>query len=147
MKTVVKKNRALSLQAGFTLIEIMVVVIIIGLLSAMILPNMFAKVDQATLIKAKNDISKIESAAQMYKLDNFAYPTTSEGIQALVTNPGKSTWTGYLDSVPKDPWNNPYQYASPGTHNAGKFDIWSYGADGAAGGEGTAADVGNWEAK
>jgi len=134
-------------QAGFTLIEIMVVVIIIGLLSAMILPNMFAKVDQATLIKAKNDISKIESAVQLYRLDNFSYPSTSDGIQALVTNPGKSTWTGYLDAVPKDPWNNEYQYASPGTRNPDKFDVWSLGADGAPGGEGTAADVGNWESK
>jgi len=128
-------------QAGFTLIEIMVVVIIIGLLSAMILPNMFAKVDQATIIKAKNDISKIESSMSLYRLDNFSYPSTAEGIQALVTNPGKSTWTGYLDKTPKDPWNNDYQYANPGTNNPDKFDLWTLGSDGAPGGEGAAFSI------
>lgn len=147
MKTAYRKMKATRQQAGFTLIEIMVVVIIIGLLSAMILPNMFAKVDQATIIKAKNDISKIESAMSLYRLDNFAYPSTSEGIQALVTNPGKSTWTGYLEKKPKDPWNNEYQYANPGTHNPEKFDLWTLGSDGAPGGEGAAADIGNWDAK
>jgi len=147
MKISNRQDRKIQRQAGFTLIEIMVVVIIIGLLSAMILPNMFAKVDQATIIKAKNDISKIESAMSLYRLDNFAYPTTAEGIQALITNPGKSTWTGYLEKTPEDPWKNEYQYANPGTHNPDKFDLWTLGSDGAPGGEGAAADIGNWDVK
>lgn len=131
--------------AGFTLIEIMVVVMIIGLLSAMILPNMLSRQEQAQKTKAKADIATIENQLQLYRLDNFAYPSTSEGLQALVSNPGKSTWTGYLDKLPKDPWGNQYQYAQPGTNNPSSFDLWSHGADGAAGGEGYNGDIGNWD--
>jgi len=132
-------------QAGFTLIEIMVVVIIIGLLATLILPNVLGQQDRAFEIKAKADIRAISGQMSMYKLDNFAFPNSSEGIQALVTNPGKSTWRGYLSKLPKDPWNNDYQYAQPGTHNTTSYDIWSLGSDGAPGGEGTAADIGNWD--
>lgn len=139
------KTHKRQTQAGFTLIEIMVVVVIIGLLATLILPNVLGRQDQALQIKAKADIRAISGQMALYKLDNFAYPSTSEGIQALVTNPGKSTWRGYLDKAPKDPWNNDYQYAYPGQKNSNSFDLWSYGSDGAAGGEGTAADIGNWD--
>jgi len=132
-------------QSGFTLIEIMVVVIIIGLLSAFIVPNLLDSRDRASIVKAEADISAIASQMTMYKLDNFAFPNTSEGIQALVTNPGKSTWRGYLNKLPKDPWNNDYQYSQPGTNNTTTYDIWSLGSDGAPGGEGSAADIGNWD--
>ena len=138
MKTIKKSS-------GFTLIEIMVVVMIIGLLSAMILPNILGQQDKALRTKAKSDISSISNALGLYRLDNFAFPSTSEGIQALVTNPGKNTWTGYLNKLPKDPWQNPYQYANPGTNNPNSYDLWSFGADGAPGGEGINADIGNWE--
>ena len=138
-------KRRMSSQAGFTLIEIMVVVIIIGLLATLILPNVLGRQDQAFQVKAKADIRAISGQMSMYKLDNFAFPNNSEGIQALVTNPGKSTWRGYLDKLPKDPWNNDYQYSQPGTNNTTTYDIWSLGSDGAPGGEGSAADIGNWE--
>jgi len=144
MKNLNKLNRFSAKQAGFTLIEIMVVVIIIGLLSAVILPNVLGQKDKASVIKAEADISQITNQLQLYRLDNFVYPSTSEGIQALVTNPGKSTWTGYLNSVPKDPWGNDYQYSFPGNNNTNGFDLWSLGADRQAGGEGQNADIGNW---
>ena len=141
-----KLNKIKSAQAGFTLIEIMVVVIIIGLLATLILPNVLGQQDRAFEVKAKADIRAIGTQMSMYKLDNFSYPNTSEGIQALVTNPGgKKTWRGYLPKMPKDPWNNEYQYAYPGTNNPTTFDIWSLGSDGAPGGEGSAKDIGNWE--
>ncbi len=134
-----------QLESGFTLIEIMVVVVIIGLLATLILPNVLGRQDQALQIKAKADIRAMAGQMALYKLDNFSYPSTSEGIQALVSNPGKSTWRGYLDKAPKDPWNNDYQYTQPGQKNTNSFDLWSYGSDGALGGEGTAADIGNWD--
>ena len=122
----------------------MVVVIIIGLLSAMIAPQIFGQQKKAYITKAKADIGGIESALTMYKLDNYSYPNSSEGLQALVTNPGKPNWTGYLKKMQKDPWGQDYQYAFPGTHNPDSFDLWSLGADGAPGGEDDAADIGNW---
>ena len=132
-------------QSGFTLIEIMVVVIIIGLLATLIVPNIIGQQEKALEIKARADVRAISTQLSMYKLDNFSYPSTSQGLNALVTNPGKSTWRQYLDKVPKDPWQNPYQYAYPGSKNPNSYDIWSYGGDGAPGGEGHAADIGNWE--
>jgi len=132
-------------QSGFTLIEIMVVVIIIGLLSTLIVPNILGSQDRALEIKAKSDVRAISGAMSMYKLDNFSFPSSSEGVQALVTNPGKSTWRGYLPKLPKDPWNNNYQYSFPGTRNPNSYDVWSLGSDGAPGGEGSAADIGNWD--
>jgi general secretion pathway protein G len=132
-------------QSGFTLIEIMVVVVILGLLATLILPNVLGRQDQALQVKAKADVQQIANQLALYKLDNFAYPTTAEGIQALVSNPGgKPNWRGYLKTKPKDPWGNDYQYLSPGQKNK-DFDIWSFGSDGASGGTGTAADIGNWE--
>jgi general secretion pathway protein G len=132
-------------QAGFTLIEIMVVVIIIGLLSAMIAPAVFENQAKAFRVKAGNDISQIGGQLDMYRLDIFTYPSTAEGLQALVTNPGKSNWTGYGKKMNKDPWGNLYQYQYPGSRNSGGYDLWSFGADGVAGGEGANKDIGNWE--
>jgi len=133
-------------QAGFTLIEIMVVVIIISILSALVAPQFFNKLDQAKEIAVQNDIKAISSQMAMYRLDNFNYPSTGEGIKSLVSNTGKNTWRGpYLQKMPLDPWKNEYQYQFPGTRNQSGFDVWSFGSDGQPGGEGPAADIGNWD--
>ncbi len=136
-------------QQGFTLIEIMVVVIIIGLLAAIIGPQVLGRVDQAKVTKARSDIAALETALTMYKLDNFRYPTTEQGLRALVerpADPNVRNWKegGYLrrSSSSKDPWGNDYQYQSPGTR--GEVDIFSLGADGQPGGEDMDADIGNW---
>ena len=134
-------------QRGFTLIEIMVVVIIIGLLAAIIGPQVLGRVDDAKLAKARQDIQALESALTLYKLDNFRYPTTEQGLRALVekpADPNVRNWKagGYLKRLQKDPWNFDYQYESPGTH--GEIDIYTLGADGQPGGEGADADIGNW---
>jgi len=138
-----------SAAAGFTLIEIMVVVVILGILAALIAPNVISNIDKAQVTKVKQDIRAIESALKLYRLDRFRYPTTDEGLDALITPPGDSTvpWPsgGYLDRVPKDPWDRPYLYLQPG--NNGEFDIYSLGRDGVQGGEGVDADIGNWDAK
>jgi len=133
-------------EQGFTLLEIMVVVVIIGLLAAIVAPQFIGNIDKAQITRAKSDIRGIETALNLYRLDNFRYPTTSDGLQALVTNPGETVapnWKQQLKRIPMDPWNRPYQYAYPGMH--GEFDIFSYGADGQEGGEGTNADIGNWD--
>jgi len=146
MKSKMKMTPPAIQQAGFTLIEIMVVVVIIGLLATMILPNVLGRQEQAFQVKAKADVRAISSQLSLYKIDNFSYPTTSEGIQALVTNPGsKKNWRGYLDKKPLDPWENEYQYLMPGQKNPTKYDLWSFGADGVAGGEGPNKDIGNWD--
>lgn len=135
-----------SAQAGFTLIEVMVVVIILGILAAIVVPRVMDRPDTARITKAKQDIRALESALNLYKLDNFVYPTTDQGLQALVTKPDGSpeprNWKPYMDRMPKDPWGNDYQYLSPGTQ--GDVDVFSLGADGQPGGEGVNADVGNW---
>lgn len=133
---------------GFTLIEIMVVVVIIGLLAAFILPNVFGNVIKAQIAKVKGDIQGIETALTMYKLDNYKYPSTDLGLAALVQRPNDPTvrnWRegGYIKRVSKDPWGNPYQYVFPGTHGQ-EYDLYSFGADGQEGGEGENADIGNW---
>jgi len=133
---------------GFTLIEIMVVVVIIGLLAAVILPNVFGNVGKAQRTKAKSDIQALESALTMYKLDNFKYPNTDFGLNALVQRPNDPTvknWRdgGYVRRISADPWGNPYQYVFPGTHGQ-EYDLYSFGADGQEGGEGENADIGNW---
>ena len=135
-------------QAGFTLIEIMVVVIIIGILAAIVAPNVIGRVDDARVTAAKSDIATIEGALKMYRLDNFAYPETQYGLDALVTRPSDPTiknWNpeGYVERLNNDPWGNSYQYLNPGSHST--IDIYSFGADGKPGGEGVAADIGNWD--
>jgi general secretion pathway protein G len=141
-------SRPLARARGFTLIEIMVVVIIIGLLAAVVVPQFLGRVDDARISRAKSDIQGIETALTMFRLDNFKYPTSEQGLAALVQQPTDPTirnWRqgGYLRKLNKDPWGNDYQYVSPGTRG-GEFDLYSLGADGQPGGEGVNADVGNW---
>lgn len=136
-----------AMARGFTLIEIMVVVVIIGLLAAVIAPSFFGQVDTATSTSARLAIRELETALNMYRLDNFRYPTTAEGLDALVTNPGGAvadTWKQYMPRVPNDPWNEPYQYRSPGQRSGGDFDVYTLGRDGEEGGDGQDADIGNW---
>ncbi|MGN6375203.1 MAG: type II secretion system major pseudopilin GspG [Sphingomonas sp.] len=133
---------------GFTLVELMVVIVIIGLLAAIVAFNVMPMGDKARVTKAKSDISTIEQALEMYKLQNMHYPTTSEGLQALVKAPASADASsyqagGYIKKLPNDPWGNPYQYASPGQHS--EADVWSNGADGKPGGEGIDADIGSWQ--
>lgn len=133
---------------GFTLIEIMVVVVIIGLLAAVILPNVFSNVGKAQVSKAKADIQAIETGLTLYRLDNFKFPSTDLGLNALVQRPNDPTvrhWRegGYLRRISLDPWGNPYQYVFPGTHGL-EYDLYTLGADGQEGGEGENADIGNW---
>ncbi len=142
------RSRPLRDQRGFTLIEIMVVVIIIGILAAIVAPNVIGRVDDAQITKAKAEIANIENAMKFYRLDNFAYPSSEQGIEALVTKPADpnvKNWKegGYLERVPNDPWGNPYLYLNPG--NRGEIDIYTLGRDGRPGGEGIDADIGNWD--
>ncbi|MCQ2033332.1 general secretion pathway protein G [Stutzerimonas stutzeri] len=136
-------------QGGFTLIEIMVVVVILGILAALVVPQVMSRPDQAKVTVAKGDIKAVAAALDMYKLDNFAYPSTQQGLEALVNkpsgNPQPKNWNrdGYLKRLPKDPWGNDYQYLSPGTQ--GQFDLYSFGADGKPGGSDLNADIGNWD--
>lgn len=137
-----------SRQAGFTLIEVMVVVVILGILAAIVVPRIMSRPDEARVVRAQQDIRAIGAALDLYKLDNFAYPTTEQGLQALVARPAnlpsgaRYKEDGYLGALPRDPWGGEYQYLSPGQHGA--FDLYSHGADGIPGGEGFNADIGNW---
>ena len=133
---------------GFTLIEIMVVVVILGILAALVTPAVISRIDDAQINRAKQDIRTIESALKMYRLDNYKYPTTEQGLEALVRKPNDSTvrnWQegGYLERMPVDPWSGPYQYLHPGTRSA--LDIYTLGADAQQGGEGIDQDIGNWD--
>lgn len=132
-------------QQGFTLIEILIAVTIIAIFTAGITLSLFGRVGEARATKAKQDIATIESALQIYRLDNFRYPSQSHGLEALVSNPDNiSSWRGpYIEKLPKDPWGSPYQYRIPG--EKGKFDIYSLGADSSEGGSGEDADVSNWD--
>ena len=141
-----KQHRA---QSGFTLIEIMVVVVIIGILAAAVVTRVMDNPEKARISMAKSNVQSIKQALDLYKLDNFNYPSTDQGLQALVQKPSGSpearNWKqgGYLESLPKDPWDNDYQYLYPGVN--AEVDVFSYGADGRPSGEGAAADIGNWQ--
>jgi general secretion pathway protein G len=128
---------------GFTLIEVMVVVVILGILAAIVVPRIMGRPDEARIIKAQQDIRALEAALNLYRLDNYNYPSTDQGIEALTERPSEQdapNWKegGYLDRVPTDPWQRPYQYLSPGTH--GEVDIFSLGPDGQPSDD----DIGNW---
>ena len=134
---------------GFTLIEVMVVIVILSVLAALIVPKVMGRPDEARIIAAKQDIASITQALKLYRLDNMRYPTTEQGLQALVKQsalpPIPTNWkgNGYLERLPNDPWGHPYQYLQPGLH--GEIDVMSLGADGAPGGDGNDADIGSWE--
>jgi general secretion pathway protein G len=133
---------------GFTLLEIMVVVVILGILAALVVPKVISRPDEARIIAAKQDIASLMQALKLYRLDNQRYPTTEQGLQALVakptTNPIPPNWKsgGYLERLARDPWGNPYQFLNPGLR--GEIDVFTMGADGAPGGEGHDADIGSW---
>jgi len=134
---------------GFTLIEVLVVVVIIGILAAVIVPRFMDEPDRAREVKARQDIQAIMTALNMYRLDNFSYPTTNQGLRALVERPPglaePERWKqgGYIERIPRDPWGREYLYLNPGVH--GQIDIWTNGADGQPGGEGINAEIGNWD--
>ena len=132
---------------GFTLIELMVVLVIIGVLAALIVPNVLERADEARVTAARTDVNRLMQALKLYKLDNQRYPTSAQGLQALVARPAQSpvppNWKPYVEKLPNDPWGRPYQYANPGVR--GEIDVYSLGADGAVGGEGKDAEIGSWE--
>jgi general secretion pathway protein G len=135
-------------QRGFSLIEIMVVVIILGILASLVVPKIMSRPDDARAVKAKHDILGVQNALELYRLDNGFYPTTDQGLLALVqkpnTRPTPPHWKAYLKNLPKDPWGRDYLYLNPGQH--GEIDIFTFGANGQAGGDGINADIGNWNA-
>jgi general secretion pathway protein G len=135
-------------QRGFTLLEIMVVVVILGILAAMVVPKIISRPDDARVIAARQDIAGLMQALKLYRLDNLRYPSTEQGLQALVERPAGtpvvSNWKtgGYVERLPRDPWGNDYRYLNPGLY--GEVDIYSLGADGVNGGEANNADIGSW---
>jgi general secretion pathway protein G len=134
-------------QRGFTLIELMVVLAIIGVLAALIVPNVLGRADDARITAARTDVGNMMQALKLYKLDNQRFPSTEQGLNALIlkptTEPVPGNWKPYLDKLPSDPWGRPYQYMNPGIK--GEVDVLSFGADGQAGGEGNNADIGSWQ--
>lgn len=142
---------ARSRDAGFSLLELMVVVVILSILALVIVPRVIDRPDQARAARAQSDLAAIASAVKLYRLDNFRYPTTEQGLAALVSRPSSDpvppNWAtgGYMDRLPVDPWGRPYQYLSPGVHE--DFDVFTYGADGVSGGSGADADLGSWGLK
>ena len=134
-------------QRGFTLIELMVVLVIIGVLAALIVPNVIERADDARVTAARTDINNLMQALKLYRLDNQRYPTAEQGLQALLVRPtagpAAPSWKPYVEKLPNDPWGHPYQYMNPGIK--GEIDVLSLGADGQAGGEGKNADIGSWQ--
>ncbi|MFN5512582.1 MAG: type II secretion system major pseudopilin GspG [Burkholderiales bacterium] len=132
---------------GFTLIELMVVIMILGVLAALVVPRVMSRPDEARAIAARQDIAQVMQALKLYRLDNGRYPSTEQGLQALVTRPSSGpaadNWKSYLDKLPKDPWGRPYQFLSPGVR--GEIDVFSLGADGQSGGSGSDTDIGSWD--
>ena len=132
---------------GFTLIELMVVLVIIGVLAALIVPNVLDRADDSRVTAARTDVNNLMQALKLYKLDNQRFPSSEQGLQALVSKPASApvpgNWRPYLDKLPADPWGNPYQYLNPGLH--GQVDVLSLGANGQPGGEGRDADIGSWQ--
>ncbi len=133
--------------AGFTLIELLVVLVIIGVLAALIVPNVLDRTDDARVSAARTDVNSLMQALKLYKLDNQRFPSAEQGLDSLVRKPTVGTvpinWKPYLDKLPTDPWGRPYQYLNPGVK--GEVDIFSFGSDGVAGGEGKNADIGSWQ--
>jgi general secretion pathway protein G len=144
MKSLGKRTRRMP---GFTLIELMVVLVIIGVLAALIVPNVLDRADDARVTAARTDVNNLMQALKLYRLDNQRYPTAEQGLQSLVARPtaapAPANWKPYLDKLPADPWGRPYQYLNPGVQ--GEIDVMSLGADGQPGGEGKNADVGSWQ--
>ena len=143
----VRRAAPRQLSAGFTLIELMVVLLIIGVLAALVVPNVLDRADDARVTAAKTDVTNLVQALKMYRLDNQRYPTAEQGLAALLTKPTSTpvptNWKPYLDQLPKDPWGQAYVYLNPGIK--GDIDVMSYGADGQSGGEGKDADIGSWQ--
>lgn len=132
--------------AGFTLVEVLVVVVILGILAAVVVPRVMGRPDEARVVRAAQDVAAIVSALNMYRLDNYDYPSGEQGLAALVARPSDAEGGragGYLANVPRDPWNREYRYLYPGRH--GEIDVWTEGADGKPGGEGVNGEVGNWQ--
>ena len=140
-----KKTQSVRKQRGFTLIELMVVLAIIGILASLVVPNILGRADDARMTAAKTDVGNLMQALKLYKLDNQRFPTAEQGLQALVTKPTTepvpTNWKSYLDKLPTDPWGKPYQYLNPGLKS--EVDVMSWGADGQTGGEGVNADIGS----
>lgn len=148
--TAIRPARRRKTDAGLTLIELMVVVVILSLLAVVIVPRVIDRPDQARVARARADIAALSAALNLYRLDNGAYPTTEQGLQALVQRPTRppvpANWAdgGYIDRIPTDPWGREYQFLSPGVRGA--FDLMSFGANGRPGGSGVDAEIGNWQA-
>jgi general secretion pathway protein G len=142
-------NRRARSARGFTLIEILIVVVILGILAGIVVVNVMDRPDQARVVAARNDIAALSNALKLYRLDNGAYPSADQGLQALIRRPESGNipgnWKpgGYVERLPKDPWGNDYQYLNPGVY--GEIDVFSYGADGRPGGESYSADIGSWD--
>jgi len=139
-------------QAGFTLLEIMVVVVILGILATMVAPQILGRADDARMTKAKSDIVSLEAALDLYQLDNYVYPTTSQGLESLASKPTESPEPrnykngGYVKSLPNDPWGRAYLFLNPGVKGS-TYDLYTLGADGEEGGDGANADIGNWRSE